>query len=155
MAHPDEITLHVRSLSRHCSGETVGAIVEQLDDIGNDADAAETRIEVWGEAIGLGDVARETRRGRQILSTVADCREWATSADVSLEPFFQRRAGESLVTGQSRERLALPVRVLVERTKGTVTHVTPHVDDGTTVTVRDRLARLADRETNGVTRALP
>jgi hypothetical protein len=141
MTTPTEVALHVRSLSGG-DGRCQAHVVEQLQDLAGETVEAVT-VDVWGESVALDTAAAETRRGREILGLVADCRAWADRAGVSLSPFFETRERTTRLREERYTAMRLPIRALVERRDGEITHVTPHDAPGGTVTVDDRLSELA------------
>lgn len=102
------------------------------------------RVEVTpcAEEIGLSSTASRASAGRGLLEEFATSKRWAAKRGVLLEPFFDTREIMSPVTGEVYAALIPPARLMIERSDGEVSHVTPHRHDLGTKTVNDRLTEL-------------
>lgn len=64
---------------------------------------------------------------------------WADDRGVDLEPAFERRVDTSSITGETRERIVLPIMCLAVYEGDSLACVAPHVDGVETYTVGDCL----------------
>lgn len=135
---------------------TTGVSVELIVRSGTPAGGATTRtrrladrgvfdrVEVTqsAEEVGLSWTTSQGAPQKWTLDRLAASRRWATREGVTVEPFIGTRELVEPVTGEIYTALIPPSRLLIEETDGEIGHVTPHIEDGVTKTVSDRLTEL-------------
>ncbi|MFB6074180.1 MAG: HTH domain-containing protein [Haloarculaceae archaeon] len=142
------VELYVRALAAADGRGPQDAILDRVRALTADERIDDFEVRVWGHRIGLSTTTARTDAGRAVLDRLAAFRSWADTAGVSLADAFRVRETTTPVTGECHAVVDLPPFLLAEYREGELTHVTPHVDDGTVRTVADRLATLADRPAN-------
>jgi hypothetical protein len=103
-------------------------------------------IEIWGDRIPLDT---QLVAGTGLLEQVQTFQAWSNDAGTSLAPFFQKREGNSSLTGTSRDGIIPPVICLAEYDNSSLQYVTPCIDHGSICTVSDRLNTI-DRPTHEI-----
>lgn len=144
MVHTDSrrVELFVRSLSpgERNPGTTHLPRLRRLADEGH----VDLSVSVWGREVGLSTTASRTDTGQYVLDRVAAFREWADTRDVRVDPFFQTREVDAVLTGESYTALVLPTACLAEYRDRDLHHVAPYATDSAVHTVADRVSALED-----------
>jgi len=133
--------LLVGSLAPHGSMAEQEALIERLESLEHSR-TAEVTVRVWGRRVCPEGPTAHTDGGRFVLDRLAAFRAWAADSDRSLEPFFREEQHRSAFTGESYPTVLLPSVALAEFRGDDLAYLTPHVADGRTVSVADRLDAL-------------
>ncbi|WP_254538257.1 HTH domain-containing protein [Halomarina litorea] len=147
--HPDiTVTCYVRpSLLL----EPVDSHIRTLREAEADGQIDALLLRSWSDQITL------TRAGPASEGVEAFERftEWAYAEGVSIQPPFDVRRRDSLITGECREVLVTPLCCLAVYVGSTLVGVYPHVDDGEPRSVTDAIAALRTGELREEAAALP
>jgi hypothetical protein len=139
------VELFVQSVSPGPGHSHQDSVIEALTALATDGLFDAPAVHVWGDQLVADSVTvTHTETGKFLHERLESFWDWAASSGVSLEPMFGRRTVRSEMTGESYRALSVPTVTLAEYTDGALTNVTPHVADGHSRTVSDRLAALAD-----------
>ncbi|MFC4357864.1 HTH domain-containing protein [Halobium salinum] len=87
-------------------------VVERLSALEREGALDEYDVVVWGREIRLGGPLEGTPYYRSVLDRVEEFETWAARTGTSLDPLFQRRTVESVMTDEEYEVLTLPVACL-------------------------------------------
>lgn len=101
---------------------------------------------VWGRELRLSGALKGTDYYRTILNHLEAFDEWATTTDESLDLPFQRHEIESVITGESYQRVVLPAACLAVYHEGELEGVYPNRSTDGTCSVGEYLSEL---EANG------
>lgn len=141
------VELYVRSLAPRAGRRRMEETVRRLATL-EDRDAiGEYRVYVTGKTIPASPAEAVTEFGAFLCNRIAAFRDWADRTGRSLAPRFTRRAVDSAFTGERYHAVAAPELMLAEYVDCDLRFVAPCEDDGTQVTVADRLVRLEDART--------
>lgn len=113
------------------------AVIDRLKRLERTDRIVEFRIHPWPHAISL-TLVKEIEAGG-IKEVVRSFETWADQHDHHITPSFDVRASHSAITGESDERLALPLMCLAAYTDGDLVGVVPASDGESVRTVEDAL----------------
>lgn len=138
-----EIELFVRSLATTGASGRVKTVLDQLETQTDRGTVDRYTVTVWGEQIRPSDAVRTTS-GQHVLDSLQAFREWASDVGVRIDRFYETRTIDRSFVDETYTITILPALAMAEYEHGTLTHVTPHVDDGDVQTVQDRLDELTE-----------
>lgn len=132
------LEVYVRSLAPRAiqsHQEEIFRRLERLEAIGI---VDEYAVELWGRELPANPPDGDAI-GQDIRNRIGQFRRWASAADVSLEPGFSTETVRSTITGETSTRIRVPAITLAEYVGDDLQFVSPCTDDGTAITVTDRL----------------
>ncbi|MDG5776820.1 HTH domain-containing protein [Haloarculaceae archaeon H-GB11] len=142
------LELYVRSLT-----PTVGIhgpqerVLERLRALDSEDVVDACTVNVWGSHIALEGEATQTSVGRTALDTVAHVREWASSNEIDVEPFFDERTVDCEMTGESYSVLVPPSMCLLVFGDDKLSCVVPCSRAGRTVSLSEFLTAVENELT--------
>jgi len=110
------------------------SVIDRLNSLDADDAIAEFDVQTWPDEIAISEHTEHTR----VVERYKEFELWATEADVSITPPFERRTVSSLV-GKSEDVLTVPIMCLAVYDGDTLCGVYPHSDGGQTTSVADYL----------------
>lgn len=87
-------------------------VVERLSALERTGVFDEYEVVVWGREFRLDGPLEGTDYYRSVLDHLKTFHEWASRTGTSLDPVFERRQVESVLTGESFDVISLPVTCL-------------------------------------------
>lgn len=134
--------LYVRSDLPAPAKQCHAAIRSRLDSLVASGVLEEFSVTSWAKRVPLASEDGDGEFERGLYDAFS---EWAATANVGLQPFFDTRECYSKITGERRTELVVPAACLaLYDDADALVSVVPHATEAGTVSIRDRLADLAD-----------
>jgi hypothetical protein len=135
------VELGVRSISEDAQ-PLLDRAVDGLDRAVEQGALHEYDVFVTGETFTPRSAAASTPVGREMVSRVAEIRDWASEADATVAPYFQPEEVDCQFTEERYTRVRFPTLCLSEYHDGRLAFVAPARVDGDLVDVLDRIETL-------------
>jgi hypothetical protein len=139
---PIRLELYVRSLHPGTAGDRQETVVERLQTLEREEVIDEFQVLVWGDRMPGSPADARTDAGLFALNRAAVFAEWADRNGFTVDEFEHQRI-ESHLLGETYRTLSVPVMTLAEYAGADLRFVAPVSGPEETVTVLDRLDRLA------------
>lgn len=136
------LELYVRSLHPGTAGDRQETVIERLQELEREGVVDASQVLVWGDRMPGSPAEARTDAGLFALNRAAVFAEWADRNGFSVDEFEHQHI-ESRLLGESYRTLSVPVMTLAEFEGGDLRFVAPVSGPEGTVTVLDRLDRLA------------
>lgn len=138
------LELFVRSLCPEGCRPQQDALVARMSELESAGVIEGYDVHVWGKQVEL-DPETRTEPGERALATYRSFVEWADRNGRNLGSFFQERAVDSAVSGESYRSVVFPAFALAEYVDGDLAFVTPSADGQRIRTPTDRFDELDPR----------
>jgi DNA-binding Lrp family transcriptional regulator len=144
---PVRLELYVRSLHAGAADSRQEAAIERMRELEERGRIDGSQVLVWGDRMPGSPAEARTDAGLFALNRAAVFAEWAERNGRRIDRFEHQQV-ESRILGETHRTLSVPVMTLAEYAGEDLRFVAPVTGAEGTVTVLDRLDRLAGESTS-------